>query len=110
MRHDYNKLVRDRIPEIIRESGKKCAVEVMPKAEYRQALLEKLIEEAHEARQAAPGDLITELADIREVIKAMLEALEISPEQVEHIQTQRHAERGGFEKRLKLLWTEDGDQ
>ena len=38
MRRDYNKLIRDRIPEIIQNSGKRCAVESMPAAEYRQAL------------------------------------------------------------------------
>ena len=35
----YNKLVRDRIPEIIRESGRNCEIEIMDDAEYRQALL-----------------------------------------------------------------------
>jgi len=72
MRRDYNKLVRDRIPEIIRSGGKQCGIETMPEAEYRQALLQKLVEEAQEARQAAPDELITELADLQEVIAALL--------------------------------------
>ena len=110
MRRDYNKLVRDRIPTIICASGKKCTVEVMAEAEYRQALLEKLVEEAHEALQSAPGELIVELADIQEVLVAVLAAWELSPGLVEQVQTQRRAERGGFERRLKLLWTEDGDE
>ncbi len=106
----YNKLIRDRIPEIIQADGKRYELVVMTEEEYINALRSKLGEEAQEAQKAAPEDLVTELADIQEVIKAMLEALEISPEQIEQVQTQRHAERGGFEKRLKLLWTEDGDQ
>jgi predicted house-cleaning noncanonical NTP pyrophosphatase (MazG superfamily) len=110
MRQQYNKLIRDHIPEIIHNSGKRCAIETMPVTEYRQALLEKLVEEAQEARQAAPDELITELADLQEVIAALLAAWHISPEKVQQIQDQRRAERGGFEQRLKLLWTEDGDE
>jgi predicted house-cleaning noncanonical NTP pyrophosphatase (MazG superfamily) len=108
MRRDYNKLVRDRIPEIIQNSGKRCAVETMPESEYRQALLEKLVEEAQEACQAPPDELVTELADLHEVLAAVLVACQIAPEHVQQVQRQRRAERGGFDQRLKLLWTEDG--
>ena len=107
MRREYNKLVRDRIPEIIQNSGKRCQVETLSETEYRQALLEKLVEEAQEARQAGAGDLVTEMADLQEVIAAVLAAWQISPEQVQQVQRQRHLERGGFERRLQLLWTED---
>jgi predicted house-cleaning noncanonical NTP pyrophosphatase (MazG superfamily) len=110
MRRDYNKLVRDRIPEIIRSGGKQCGIETMPEAEYRQALLAKLAEEAQETCGAAPDELPTELADLQEVIISVLAAWHISPEKVQQIQDQRRAERGGFEQRLKLLWTEDGDE
>ncbi len=110
MRLDYNKLVRDRIPEIIQNSGKRFAIETMPDAEYRQALLEKLIEEAQEARQAAPEELVTELADMQEVLAAVLAAWQIVPDRVQQVKRQRHSERGGFERRLKLLWTEDEDE
>jgi predicted house-cleaning noncanonical NTP pyrophosphatase (MazG superfamily) len=41
MRRDYNNLVRDHIPEIIQSNDKRCAIETMPEAEYRQALLER---------------------------------------------------------------------
>jgi predicted house-cleaning noncanonical NTP pyrophosphatase (MazG superfamily) len=110
MRRDYNKLVRDRIPCIIQENGKQFAVEIMPEAEFRQALLEKLVEEAQEVPQAKLGGLINELADLQEVISAVLAAWGISPQAVQQVQDQRHAERGGFEQRFKLLWTEDGDE
>ena len=110
MRRDYNKLVRDRIPEIILGSGKRCRVETMPESEYCPALLAKLVEESQEACEAAPEELLTELADLQEVIAALLAAWHISPEKVQQIQDQRRAERGGFGQRLKLLWTEDGDE
>lgn len=79
-------------------------------AEYRQALLEKLVEEAQEARQATLDALMAELADLQEAITAVLVAWKISPDLVQQVQGQRHIERGGFEQQLKLLWTEDGDE
>jgi len=110
MRRDYNNLVRDRINEIIRASGKRCSVETLSEPKYRQALQAKLVEEAQEACGAAPDELLTELANLQEVIVSVLAAWHISPEKVQQIQDQRRAERGGFEQRLKLLWTKDGDE
>lgn len=85
--------MRDRIPEIIQNSGKRCAIETMPEMEYRQALLEKLLEEVQEARHAQPEELITELADLQEVIAAVLDVWQISSELVQQLQRQRHVER-----------------
>lgn len=106
MRQEYHKLVRDRIPEIIRASGRECAVVIMSEAEYRQALLEKLVEEAQEAVQAGPQGLVRELADLYEVLDAVLAAHRIERETVWKEQEQRRIERGGFQERLRLLWTE----
>ncbi|TAE56625.1 MAG: hypothetical protein EAZ88_03705 [Oscillatoriales cyanobacterium] len=52
MEKKYYKLVRDRIPDIIRESGNECETAVLSDEEYRQALRQKLIEEAAEVAQA----------------------------------------------------------
>lgn len=101
---EYNKLVRDRIPEIIRLSGRQCAVEVYSEEEYKTALLEKLVEEAHEARAASPCDLPTELADLLEVIEAIVDAYGLDWEEVREIQRSRALERGKFEQHLRLLW------
>jgi len=96
MRHNYNKLVHDHIPEIIQNSGKRCSVEIMTELEYRQALLEKLVEEALEARQASAEEFVAEIADLQEVIAAILNAWQISPELVRQVQYQRQVERGSF--------------
>jgi predicted house-cleaning noncanonical NTP pyrophosphatase (MazG superfamily) len=66
MQISYRKLVRDRIPEIIRADGHKAVTHVLDEESYRAALLEKLIEEAHEARQAPATQLAAELADVFE--------------------------------------------
>jgi predicted house-cleaning noncanonical NTP pyrophosphatase (MazG superfamily) len=107
MRIEYHKLIRDRIPEIIARDGKTYETEVMGLAEYQQALLTKLVEEAQEAAAAKPDKLMIELADLMEVFQATLQAFEILPEEVRSIQQERQANRGGFDQRLKLLWVEE---
>jgi predicted house-cleaning noncanonical NTP pyrophosphatase (MazG superfamily) len=106
MRQTYDKLVRDRIPEIINMSGKFCQTDILDEDDYRRALLAKLVEEAHEARDAAPDELISELADLLEVIDATIGAHGLSRESVENDQRVRRDERGGFERRVRLCWTE----
>jgi predicted house-cleaning noncanonical NTP pyrophosphatase (MazG superfamily) len=105
----YNKLIRDRIPEIITAEGKQFDIEIMPKQEYEQSLRQKLVEEAQEAAQASPEKLIIELADLYEVMDALMAAHGISQRTVLQVQEQRHNDRGGFEQHLKLLWVEEPD-
>ncbi len=117
-RKTYNKLVRDRIPEIIAADGRQCGTEIMSDDEYRQALLVKLVEEAQEVaaadrdelvKEIAAADrdeLVKEIADLYEVIDALLIAFDLDRKAVIAMQRNRHDERGGFEKRIKLLWTE----
>ncbi len=107
MRKEYHKLVRDMIPEIIRHQGQICEATTMTEEEYRQALREKLVEEVREATQTTTlQDLITELADIQEVLDAILVIYALSRETIQKEQMHRRRERGGFEQRLCLLWTE----
>ncbi|NJK38729.1 MAG: nucleoside triphosphate pyrophosphohydrolase [Oscillatoriales cyanobacterium RM2_1_1] len=106
MRQQHNKLVRDRIPDLIRNAGHDFDVAVLSEAEYRQALRHKLLEEAQEAIDATVDQLAGELADLLDVVDALLESYEISPEVVLLARDQKRAERGGFSQKVKLLWTE----
>lgn len=106
MRQEHHKLVRDRIPEIIRQAGKQCEVVTMSEAEFSQALREKLIEEAQEAATATPEKLVSELADLQEVIDTVLVLYGIEREEILTEQRRKKAERGGFDQRLRLLWTD----
>jgi predicted house-cleaning noncanonical NTP pyrophosphatase (MazG superfamily) len=99
-----NKLVRDRIPEIIQGKGRECRTATMSDGEYKTALRAKLLEEAQEVLAADPDQLATELADVYDVLDALLNAYGISRSQVQEIQGSRRAERGGFEGRICLLW------
>ncbi len=104
---EYDKLIRDRIPEIISETGKEYFVRAMEEREYKKALLMKLVEESQEALEAEDHKLIIELADILEVMDAVIDVNKISKDRLEAIKEKRRNNRGGFEKRLKLLWVEE---
>ncbi len=105
MRTEHNKLVRDKIPEIIRASGNQYEISTLKDAEYLDALRQKLVEEATEAATASIDDLVKELADLYEVIDSLLTATGIEREAVLKVQRKRREERGGFHNRIKLLWT-----
>lgn len=106
MRQAYNKLVRDGIPEIIGQSGRQYAVEVMPDAEFWQALLAKLVEEATEVSNADSQSLISELVDLYEVIEAILATTGIPEELVRQEQRKKQVRCGRFERKIRLLWVE----
>ncbi|MFD4257583.1 hypothetical protein ACFWR9_08120 [Streptomyces sp. NPDC058534] len=94
------KLVRDKIPEIIRRDGAEPVIYIAGPEEYRERLLEKLGEEYREVLEAddeaAPG----ELADLVEAALAYATLLGVSAEQLEEIRAAKQAERGGFADRI----------
>ena len=96
----YDKLVRDRIPEIIEQSGKICRRRVLSDEEYLARLDEKLGEELAEYLESHS---IEELADLLEVIRAAAAARGSSMEEVERIRREKAERRGAFEKRLLLM-------
>jgi predicted house-cleaning noncanonical NTP pyrophosphatase (MazG superfamily) len=95
------KLVRDRIPEIIRASGKEPLVRVADAEVFRDLLRDKLVEEVDEFL-ASDGDL-EELADILEVVLALADDLGAGPAQLEEMRAAKAAERGGFS--LRIVWS-----
>jgi len=95
----YNKLVRDKIPEIIRASGQKPITRILDKAEYLQELIKKLKEELAEF-EAEPST--EELADIQEVVIAIREAFSININELEDARNQKAAKNGRFSKRIYL--------
>ncbi|MDO8574234.1 MAG: nucleoside triphosphate pyrophosphohydrolase [bacterium] len=95
----YGKLVRDRIPYIIREKGRHSKTHVAGDVEYWEKLLEKLSEEVDEFREGGNPE---ELADILEVIKAICKFKGLNEKEVESIRKKKAEERGGFEERIIL--------
>jgi predicted house-cleaning noncanonical NTP pyrophosphatase (MazG superfamily) len=95
----YNKLVRDRIPEIIEAEGKKPIYETAAEEEYIKLLNDKFLEEVNEFIKSGT---IEELADVGEVMHAILEYKGISLEQFQKARMEKLEERGKFNKRIFL--------
>ena len=95
----YNKLVRDRIPEIIQSTGKSCTTEVLPSGDYLRMIDAKLDEELAEYHK---DQNIEELADLLEVIHAAAIARGYTLEDLERVRAEKAMKRGGFEKRILL--------
>lgn len=104
----YNKLVRDNIPKIISDDGKKANTRILNTEEFRIALYEKLIEEATELKQASTKqDVVEELADIYEVIEELLIINKIDINDIETARIKKNFKRGTFEDRIFLESVED---
>lgn len=96
---EYNKLVRDKIPEIIKESGKKPVTHVATDLEYERLLINKLTEEVNEFLQDQTTE---EIADIMEVIYALCALKGIDLVNLERLRQEKADKRGGFKKKIIL--------
>lgn len=95
----YNKLVRDRIPEIIESDGRKCTTEILSDGRWLQMLDAKLNEELTEYQESKS---LEELADLLEVMRVVVKARGWSWEQLEQVRQEKAVRRGGFEKKILL--------
>ena len=96
---DFNKLVRDRIPEIIADKGGESVTHIATDEEYKEKAIEKLQEELAEFLESNDPE---ELADLLEVIYAVAESLGVSKDELEAMRLKKSEERGGFSKRIVL--------
>ena len=103
---EYNKIVRDKIPEIISKRGEGAEVVSLEGEALATALRQKLVEEAFEVLDAKHGsDVISELADLREVINALCSAMMLSSSRISTVQKKKRQKRGGFKKGVMLTQT-----
>ncbi len=95
----YDKLVRDKVPEVIRSKGGKCTTRIADEREFQEKLRWKLREEVEEFIEAQNEE---ELADLLEVIDAIIEFKKLDRKKTELIKSKKAEERGRFEKRIIL--------
>ena len=96
----YNKAVRDKIPEIIKESGKNCNVKKLKDSEFLAQLEKKLVEELSEYQKSKN---VEELADILEVIYRISELKGITSNELDSIKNEKAKKRGKFDDNLFLV-------
>jgi predicted house-cleaning noncanonical NTP pyrophosphatase (MazG superfamily) len=106
-RFKVDKLIRDKLPAIMRESGITVFERIMKKEEYIKRLNDKLLEEAKEVINAThPKQIREELADLLEVIRAIACINEIEFTDVLQAADRKRSEKGGFEKRIYNAFVE----
>ena len=96
----YNKLVRDRIPEIIQSKGGTCRTRILSDEEYVQKLDQKLGEELAEYLDSHNPE---ELADLLEVVYACAALQNLSAADLEQIRADKAEARGGFGEKILLI-------
>ena len=96
----YNKAIRDKIPEIIAESGKKCNLKQLDDESFLAELEKKLSEEVNEYTESKD---VEELADLLEVIYRISELRGVNSDELDKIRKEKAKERGKFDSNLFLI-------
>ena len=98
----FNKLVRDKIPEIIEANGEIAKCRILEKQEFKAELEKKLFEEYNEVLESAGSERVEELADMLEIIKALAEVENATIEQVIQVAEAKAQKRGAFKEKIFL--------
>ncbi|MCR2803998.1 nucleoside triphosphate pyrophosphohydrolase [Paenibacillus soyae] len=104
----YNKLVRDKIPQVLEAKGLAFRTRILDETEYRAELQTKLKEEMNELLNATSSEeTLEELADILEVVHALTQINGSTTTELEALRAKKADKRGGFQERVYLIDVED---
>ncbi|EOO75027.1 MULTISPECIES: nucleoside triphosphate pyrophosphohydrolase [Bacillus cereus group] len=104
----YNKLIRNKIPQIIKANGKTPTTRILPEDEYIKEICKKTQEELTEYIEATTKpDKLEELSDLLELINALAEHEGTTLEEIDAIRKKKAEERGGFQNRVFLVEVTD---
>lgn len=104
----YNKLCRDKVPEIIQAKGFECDVREVDHDEYKREIVRKIFEEASGvSNHSGRTSLIKELADLMVTIDAVKKEFGVTAEELDEAVEKSIEEKGGYEDRLYLSWSSD---
>lgn len=104
----YNKLCRDKIPEIIREKGFDCEVREVDHDEYKREIVRKVYEEASGVTNHGGREhMIEEIADLLITLEAVKKEFDVTDEEVAAAVEKSSNEKGKYDKRLYLSWSSD---
>ena len=105
----YNKLVRDRIPQIIKRNRQAAVIKKLNKTEFSRELFKKLKEEIQEVIEAKNNkkELTKEIGDVYEVIDAVIDLHKLNKNSILELQKERNKKRGGFKEKIFLVSVEE---
>ena len=102
----YNKAIRDKIPEIIADSGKKYNLKQLDEESFLAEIEKKLIEEVNEYSKSKD---VEELADLLEVIYRISELRGVNSDELDEIRKDKAEKRGKFNSNLFLIDAEKNE-
>ena len=103
MEQTFNKLVRDKIPNIIESNNEVAVIKTLNTEEFKKELLKKLQEECTEVINAKnSNELLEELADVLELLKTLAKLENKELEDIINIANVKNEKRGSFDKRIFL--------
>lgn len=106
----YNKLCRDKIPQIIKDKGFECEVREVGHSEYKREIVRKLYEETSGiTNNSGHEHMVEEMADLLITLEALKKEFAVSEEELQKAVEKSTAEKGGYEARLYLSWSSDTD-
>ena len=104
----YNKLIRDKVPNTIKKRGSDLKSRKLKSKEFEKELLKKVYEEASGLLKVVnKKEVISELADVMDVIEEIKKLKKISTGEIKAQQKENQKKKGGFKKRLFLIWSSD---
>ncbi len=106
MKRSYNKLVRDNMPKLIKESGRDCNYRIMDDREYFDALLDKVVEEIEEYRASGIEE---EIADVYEVLDCLVQFKDYEPMHIDYLRLIRKEARGSYRDKVLLIDVDDNE-
>lgn len=104
MKREYNKLVRDRVPEIFENSGRKVEYKILSDAQVLLALQDKLLEKAQNFAKR-PSE--TEISDIFELMDTIIEKFEYEQMHIDYLKLKNREAKGGYSKNVYLISVDD---
>jgi predicted house-cleaning noncanonical NTP pyrophosphatase (MazG superfamily) len=106
----YNKLCRDKVPDIVRAKGFECEVREVDHDEYKREIIRKVFEEASGvSNHVGRASLLKELADLVVTVDAVKKEFGITNEELNEAVEKSIEDKGGYEDRLYLSWSSDTD-
>ena len=104
MKRKYiNKLVRDKVPQLVKKNGQIAKIRVLAPKEFEKELKKKLLEEAQEVVNASRKEIIDELADVLEVVEELANYYQLSFSEIKKHQRKKRDERGRFSQKIFLI-------
>jgi len=108
MHQQYDKLIRDKIPEIIKKDGERAITRILDDEEFKEELTKKLVEESSEVVEAGTNksELTKEIGDVLEVIESIIRTFKLDQDEIDKMKKERREKRGSFDKKIFLEYTE----